>query len=344
MQSQTDTIRVVIEGEDCVPQLQRKAILKQVRHVLACAQLPPSWVFVTFVSEERMQELNTQWRNVSSSTDVLSLSAEPQTDAAHTHCVLGDIVICPDVAAKQAQQLGHTLCEEIAVLAAHAAAHLLGFDHERSHACAVQQLQHEQHVLLIAGLNPDIALTDRHTKKDFCVHVKKQPDTLQRKQMDVNITKPQKFMELWQSFVQNEGLKFTKQRELIAQTFSQLAGHATAEEMLQTVRKSEPNVSLATVYRTLKLLQQCGLARCHYFDSDQACFEPNIDLRDPHDHLICTSCNLIIEFHSKPIGTIQNNIAKQHGFHITHRRVELYGVCQQCQKHNHKPITTKAST
>lgn len=280
-----------------------------------------------------MRQLNKQWRHVDRSTDVLSLCAAAQTDpTAGAQHVLGDILICPHVAAKQAQQLGHSLREEIAVLAAHAAAHLLGFDHERSDEAARQQLKHEQLTLRAAGLDPCIALTHRHTNANSLAHHKQQPATLQREPMAVNVTKSQDSMKLWQSFVQHEGLKFTKQREQIAQAFFQLTGHVTAEQMLQTVRKNDPNVSLATVYRTLKLLQQCGLARGHHFDNDQACFEPNTDLQDPHDHLICTSCNRIVEFCDKRMVTLQNSIADQHGFRIKHRRIELYGICRQCQK------------
>ncbi|MEM7589869.1 MAG: rRNA maturation RNase YbeY [Myxococcota bacterium] len=332
MRSQLKTVRVVIEGENCLPQLQRKDILKQVRHVLAWAQLPPSWLFVTFVSEDRMRQLNKRWRNIDRSTDVLSLSAETQIDASRPYHVLGDILICPDIAARQAKQLGHALWEEIAVLTAHAAAHLLGLDHERGSESASQQLKHEQSVLRAAGLDDSLALTGRNRKKNLPSYLKTQSAKLQRKPMDANTANPQDFMRRWQSFVQQEGLKFTKQRERIAHAFFQLTGHVTAEEMLQTVRKNDPNVSLATVYRTLKLLQQCRLARGHHFDNDQACFEPNTDLQDPHDHLICTSCNRIVEFCSKSMGTLQKNIASQHGFCITHRRIELYGMCHRCQK------------
>ncbi|MEM7588790.1 MAG: rRNA maturation RNase YbeY, partial [Myxococcota bacterium] len=219
MRSQLKTVRVVIEGEELVPASQRKEILKQVRRVLACAQLPPSWLFVTFVSENRMRQLNKQWRHVDCSTDVLSLCATTQTDASNVCHVLGDILICPHVAARQAQQLGHTLSEEIAVLAAHAAAHLLGFDHEQGDESALRQLKHEQSVLRAAGLDDSLALTGRNRKKNLPSYLKTQSAKLQRKPMDSNTANPQDFMRRWQSFVQQEGLKFTKQRERIAHAF-----------------------------------------------------------------------------------------------------------------------------
>ncbi|MEM7403308.1 MAG: rRNA maturation RNase YbeY [Myxococcota bacterium] len=340
MKTQPDTVRIVIEGEESLPASQRQQVCKQLQHVLACAQLPTSWLFVTFVAEQRMRQLNKQWRNVDRSTDVLSFVAQTDTCNADSYPVLGDMVICPAVAARQAKQFGHTLCEEIAVLAVHGATHLLGFDHEQGGEAAVKQLQQEQLVLRAAGFNDALALTGRHVGKISALQSMVQRDKLQQA-MPPQTADFQDCMQLWQSFVQHEGLKFTKQREQIAQAFFRLTSHVTAEQMLQTVRKTDPHVSLATVYRTLKLLQQCGLARGHRFDSDQACFEPNTDRHNPHDHLICKSCSYIVEFNSKLMETLQESIANQHGFRITHRRVEFYGICQRCkqqQTHNVKGL------
>ena len=141
-------------------------------------------------------------------------------------------------------------------------------------------------------------------------------------------------LQAWRQCVNKKGLKATKQRELIAQTFFRLNEHMTAEDMLHAVRKDDPKVGLATVYRTLKLLQECGLARCHHFDNGQPCFEPNIDAHGQHDHLICTVCGAFVEFRNEDIHALQESVARQHHFRIIRQRMEIYGLCTDCQQTN----------
>ncbi len=129
-----------------------------------------------------------------------------------------------------------------------------------------------------------------------------------------------------------QGLKLTKQRSAIGEVFFAQVGHRGAEEILHDVRAKDPNVSLATVYRTLKLLQECGLADSHNFQDGQAVFEPCIDGSEHHDHLICTRCGDISEFVNYAIEKLQNKVASEHGFKITNHRMELYGLCAKCQK------------
>lgn len=127
------------------------------------------------------------------------------------------------------------------------------------------------------------------------------------------------------------GLKITNQRKSICQVFFAQEGHQSAEDILKQVRALDPNVSLATVYRTLKLLQGYGLATAHNFQEGQSLFEPCFDDGDHHDHLICTQCGTIIEFVNQEIERLQERVAKEHGFSITNHRMELYGLCQRCQ-------------
>jgi Fur family ferric uptake transcriptional regulator len=108
-------------------------------------------------------------------------------------------------------------------------------------------------------------------------------------------------------------------------------GHRRAEEILSDVRALSPKVSLATVYRTLKLLQEHGLAESHNFQDGQAFFEPSLGDGGHHDHLICTSCGHILEFVNPTIEKLQIKVAKDHGFLITNHKMELYGLCGKCQ-------------
>jgi Fur family ferric uptake transcriptional regulator len=126
------------------------------------------------------------------------------------------------------------------------------------------------------------------------------------------------------------GLKLTKQREAICEVFFAQEGHKSAEEILQHARALDANVSLATVYRTLKILQELGFVSAHNFQG-QALFEPRFD-DEHHDHLICTQCGKIVEFVNLEIEKLQLRIAKAHGFSITDHKMEIYGLCKDCQK------------
>jgi Fur family ferric uptake transcriptional regulator len=129
--------------------------------------------------------------------------------------------------------------------------------------------------------------------------------------------------------VKRAGLKLTKQRETICEVFFAQQGHRRAEEILQDVRQVDTKVSLATVYRTLKLLQEYGFAEAHNFQDGQALFEPSLDAHH-HDHLICTACGHIIEFVNPQIEKLQTVVASSHGFTVTHHKMELYGLCSSC--------------
>lgn len=131
--------------------------------------------------------------------------------------------------------------------------------------------------------------------------------------------------------VRRFGLKLTKQREAICEVFFAQVGHRRAEEILKDVRAQDPNVSLATVYRTLKLLQEYGLAESHNFQDGQAFFEPCFDDSEHHDHLICTRCGHILEFVNAAIEKLQIKVAATHGFKMTNHKMELYGLCASCQ-------------
>ncbi|MEM7495305.1 MAG: rRNA maturation RNase YbeY [Myxococcota bacterium] len=167
--NQTSTnARIVIDGREFLPKPRRQAILATVRRVIASvAEASRRWVFVTFVQEEHMRALNQKWRGVAKSTDVLSLVAHEEHDGghreAHVDTPLGDLLICVDVARRQADRLGHTLCEEIAVLTAHGMCHLLGMDHERGAREALLQLRHEQALLHAAGVDAALALINRNS-------------------------------------------------------------------------------------------------------------------------------------------------------------------------------------
>jgi len=97
------------------------------------------------------------------------------------------------------------------------------------------------------------------------------------------------------------------------------------------VRQKHPRIGYATVYRTLKLLAECGLAEQRHFGDGQTRYEQS-DSREHHDHLICTECGAILEFEDPGIERLQLKVAKEHNFTIQRHRLEIYGQCAKCSK------------
>ena len=133
------------------------------------------------------------------------------------------------------------------------------------------------------------------------------------------------------SYIAQKGLKATRQRDVIVDTFFESQGHLSVDELLEAVLKRDPNIGAATVYRTMKILTECGLASARHFDDGQTRYEPALD-RAHHDHLICTGCHAIVEFENERIEELQENVARHHGFTVTRHKLELYGLCKACQK------------
>ena len=132
-------------------------------------------------------------------------------------------------------------------------------------------------------------------------------------------------------YMTERGLKSTRQRQLIIDMFFEGGGHQSVEELHSKVRKTDAKVSVATVYRTMKLLTESGLAHARNFGEGQTRYEAAIG-RGHHDHLICTNCSKIIEFENDRIEALQDVVAKRHGFKVTSHKMELYGLCRDCQR------------
>lgn len=131
-------------------------------------------------------------------------------------------------------------------------------------------------------------------------------------------------------------LKNTQQRKDIIDAFLELQGqHLTIDQLLEACRKTNPGIGYATVYRTLKLLVEAGIAEERQFQSGQAQFE--LESEHHHDHLVCTQCNRIIEFENEKIEWLQEQVAKEFGFLLTNHKMILYGLCADCQKQRPKP-------
>ncbi|MBI2646025.1 MAG: transcriptional repressor [Deltaproteobacteria bacterium] len=133
------------------------------------------------------------------------------------------------------------------------------------------------------------------------------------------------------TLLSTKGLKSTKQRDVIIQEFLKLKEHVNIDALYQKVKAKHPTIGYATVYRTMKLLKECGMASERHFGTRQALYEPHHETAH-HDHLICVKCNKIIEFENEKIEKLQDVIAKKYGFRLESHKHELYGTCSQCKK------------
>lgn len=119
------------------------------------------------------------------------------------------------------------------------------------------------------------------------------------------------------------GLRITRQRRVILDVLTNINDHPNAFEIFQRVNEIDSNISLSTVYRTMKTLEENGTIHRHLFSGGPSRFE-QAD-REHHDHLIDIETGQVIEFQCDIIERIQEEIANSLGYDITHHRLELYG-------------------
>ena len=135
--------------------------------------------------------------------------------------------------------------------------------------------------------------------------------------------------DVLENFIAQNNLKVTRQRRSVLKAFLETKDHISAEELYRAVSQKEPKIGLATVYRTLSLLTRSGLASELDFGDGQKRYEQNLHDHH-HDHMICRQCGKIIEFNHPLIEKFQEDGAKQHGFTITHHKLDMFGACKDC--------------
>ncbi|BCR05514.1 transcriptional repressor [Desulfuromonas versatilis] len=132
-------------------------------------------------------------------------------------------------------------------------------------------------------------------------------------------------------YLAQKGLKTTRQREIILDEFLRCPSHLSTEELYLRLRKKHPSIGYATVYRTLKLFAESGIAEERHFGDGQTRYESSTS-EEHHDHLVCTACGAILEFEDPRIEQLQDEVARTHGFKISRHRLELYGLCAKCSE------------
>jgi Fur family ferric uptake transcriptional regulator len=150
-------------------------------------------------------------------------------------------------------------------------------------------------------------------------------------------------MQRFEQALREKGLKSTAQRDDIAKVFFSSDAHVSVDDLYTAVRKANPRVGYATVYRTLKLLKECGLAAERHFEDGQARYEPSEETAQHHDHIICEHCGKIVEFNSEELERQQERIARFLGFVVSRHRMELYGICSDCRE-GRKGVATSPKT
>lgn len=136
--------------------------------------------------------------------------------------------------------------------------------------------------------------------------------------------------EVLENYITQHNLKITKQRRAVLEAFLGSEEHVSAEDLYKIVSAKEPKIGLATVYRTLALLTESGLAAELDFGDGQKRYERNYE-QGHHDHMICTQCGKIIEFHNSLIEKLQEDVAREHGFEMTTHKLDMFGICQDCR-------------
>jgi len=139
-------------------------------------------------------------------------------------------------------------------------------------------------------------------------------------------------LEQFKQLLRNNNLKFTKQREIILSTLYSHKGHFTPEEIYQIIKRENPelNTGIATIYRTLSLLENENIVTSISFGAQGKKYE--LGVKAHHDHIICTKCGKILEFFDESIEKKQEKIAKSLGFKMENHVMKIFGICSECQK------------
>ncbi|HZD31316.1 MAG TPA: Fur family transcriptional regulator [Candidatus Angelobacter sp.] len=159
-------------------------------------------------------------------------------------------------------------------------------------------------------------------------------DSRQKRVDDQASISPQMVREaegIFHGHLRRVGLKHTGQRDAILRAFLATHDHLSTDELFRLVRARDERIGFTTVYRTLKLLADCGLASEVAFNDGIARYEHQYNRRD-HHHMVCTECGSSVEFFSQEIERIEREIGRKHRYLTTRHTFQVYGVCESCAK------------
>ena len=143
--------------------------------------------------------------------------------------------------------------------------------------------------------------------------------------------------EIFYRHLKRVGLKHTDQRDTILHTFLETRDHLSTDQLFRLVRKKDAKIGFTTVYRTLKLLAECGLASEVAFHDGVARYEHQFNRRN-HHHMVCTDCGASVEFFLPEAAKLEEEIARKYRFDATRHTFQIYGICEDCRKRTAKRL------
>ncbi|MFH1449779.1 MAG: transcriptional repressor [bacterium] len=146
-----------------------------------------------------------------------------------------------------------------------------------------------------------------------------------------DLVKPKDEHLILGSYIKKEGLRKTPQREIILNTFLEIEDHVDVESLYNLVKQKDPSISFITIYRTLKLLCECNLAKELKLERAITKYEHKYN-HIHHDHLICVQCGKVVEFCNEEIEKIQEQIALENKFSTQSHFLKINGLCELCKK------------
>jgi len=136
---------------------------------------------------------------------------------------------------------------------------------------------------------------------------------------------------IFRQYLKKNGKLYSKQREQILDIFLKTEHHPTINDLYDLVKKKDPKIGLATVYRTMEVIYDAGLARKVGFGDGIKHYEHEYK-HQHHDHLVCLKCGKVIEVTSNRLEETQRQLAKKHDFTITRATMRLFGICRSCNR------------
>lgn len=144
-------------------------------------------------------------------------------------------------------------------------------------------------------------------------------------------------LDRFQGFLHLQGLKLTSERVALLREIFATHYHFDADELLLKMKQKQAKISRATVYRTLDLLVRSGLVRRVHLGEDHYHYE-RVTGDSHHDHLICTTCGTVIEFHDEQLEVRQRAICEKRRFTPTFHNLQILGICDACQRRGEQPV------
>jgi Fur family ferric uptake transcriptional regulator len=139
------------------------------------------------------------------------------------------------------------------------------------------------------------------------------------------------YLILFRRYLREQGLPVTPQREAVADAIFTSSGHLSVEDIEGLLRRTGERIGKATIYRTVEILVRSGLVEEHDFGEGFKRYEHLFGSAPVHEHLICINCHQVVEFQSPEMLRVQEETARRHGFLPTRHRLEIYGLCPNCQ-------------